>query len=706
MRIAAEQLVAALTPNYLSESSYDQAELNLGRAWIVSDDFAQPHFDAIRPFAEATSFGVNQIFSINFSTTVNYVFGVEASTTASATRRVHLWSTNRKTGVRTWQGFITLTLATATAHTVRDFKIDRKVESTGTVGVSGTAVTGSGTQFAANKVAVGARIGFGSTNPSQITEWFRVSARGSDTSITLDRTAGTITSGTAYVIEEFRPVYVATNATTTNGGIHYAKGVSIEDFLPGGTTIALAVSTDDQKAVYWIKDASTVTLTVACGAACDFDNATPTNLDTYVLHSPGAAQYRVFKFNLRAGLTVASGASVSAFVLQTGTQAVTGTISQNANLILANAGHGPGSGVSSLYCVTTTTINRIALANVTNGNTTFVSDTISETPPGGVGTYTATATLNTIEYMPAPLDVFVVGTTNASGAAYLTKFNSSGVPYDRKFGINSYYNEQTTKDTGHPIIFSNGAAVCFTNAGGNRLFVCRQGTTAPLHQVFIIPVGCDWEFAGDTQGRLIFPPIATPNCEKFARVFLIRRDYMGSDALGKTTEAARILARTADFSSETDSWQVVDFTGDISAFGGASEIQFAVEVKTCGDHCSVPEIVGVCVVYDDNTTDSHYAFSADKSSAALKQFTWRFKTAFGGTVPELRVSIYDDVNGGLLVTDTSEDMAAGTWEKSTNGGGSWSSYNSTDKANETTYIRFTPDSLADNVTVAAYLTQA
>jgi hypothetical protein len=39
--------------------------------------------------------------------------------------------------------------------------------------------------------------------------------------------------------------------------------VSIEDFISTGTTIPLAVSTDDQKAVYWIKDAATQTNTLS-----------------------------------------------------------------------------------------------------------------------------------------------------------------------------------------------------------------------------------------------------------------------------------------------------------------------------------------------------------------------------------------------------------------------------------------------------------
>jgi hypothetical protein len=107
---------------------------------------------------ESTPFAIVYSFAHNFSPTIDYLFGVENSTGATATRRVGLWTVNKKTGVRSWNGFITMTLATATAHTVRDFKMDVKNESTGTVQTTGTALTGTGTLFATNKVAVGARI--------------------------------------------------------------------------------------------------------------------------------------------------------------------------------------------------------------------------------------------------------------------------------------------------------------------------------------------------------------------------------------------------------------------------------------------------------------------------------------------------------------------------------------------------------------------
>jgi hypothetical protein len=128
------------------------------------------------------------------------------------------------------------------------------------------------------------------------------------------------------------------------------------------------------------------------------------------------------------------------------------------------------------------------------------------------------------------------------------------------------------------------------------------------------------------------------------------------------------------------------------------------EFKIFGLSCIPAQIYNISLVYEDNTTDSHYQPSVAQSSITNKYFAWRFSTAFGNTVPTLRVRLYDAVSGGLLVDDTTSSPS-GTWEKSTNDGSSWSAYDSTDKGNNTTYIRYTPLSLGDNVKVRALLTQ-
>lgn len=714
MRLSKEQLVTTPTTlNYLSESAYDYTKWNLGKGLIYNngatavDKYISPSFQAIRPMEESTAFAALYSFAYNLSSTTAYVFGVENSTGATATRRVHLWEINRKTDARTWKGFITLTLATATAHTCRDFKIDVKNETTGTVSVSGTAVTGTSTLFATNKVAVGARIGFGSTNPASITTWYRISTRTSDTALVLASSAPTYSAGTAYVIQEFRPVYLATNATTTNGGIHYAKGVSIEDFTPAGTTIALATTADDAKAVYWLKDAATQTNIVAAGMACDFAGATATTLDTHVIDLVSAGNYKFYKYNLRAPLTVASGNSVSAWVLTTGNNTFTGTGSQNANLCIATASHGTGSGVKSLYFVSTTRWMRAPVTNITSGSTTVIADTIIEVPPGGTSTFAVTGALSTVEYLSA-YDRFIVGSTHASGAfSYVTRFVSSGTEFDKMFGRNFFYTEQSAKDNRHPTIFSNQATVCaYHDAGENRVFITKAGTAITTNHIYVVDFGGDNDYADSNQGYLISPQITTSNALKYYIVFANHVNTIGSGELAKPTDGFRLYARTANITTDaTTGWTLLGETNDLSGFAGASSIQFKIVFKTISESLLPARILGVNVEYEDDNTDSHYALATEKCSTASKIFAWYFATAFGSTVPTMRVNLYDTDTGGLLLTDTTTASAFGTFEKSTDGT-TWGAYNTTDRANATTYVRYTPSSLADNIKVDPRFVQA
>lgn len=717
-RLSIEQLVTTpSTLNYLSESSYDHTKWNLGKGIIYNpgslaiDKYVSPHFDAIRPMEESTSFAVVYTYAYNFSPTIDYVFGLENSTTASATRRIHLWTVNKKTMARSWNGFITMTYATATAHTARDFKIDVKTETTGTVAVSGTAVTGTSTLFATNRVAIGARIGFGSTDPTQITTWYRVTARASDTGLTINTSAGTVSAGTAYVIQEFRPVVLNTNATTTNGGIHYGKGVSIEDFTSGGTTIALAVSTDDQKAMYWLRDAATQTNINGSGMALDFAAATPTSLPTYVLDFVSAGNYKFYTYNIRAALTVATGGSNSAWLIATGNNPYSGNGSLNSNLTIATAAHGTGSGVKSLYMVTTTRIYRVPITQIQSNSTTVFSapsDNIAEIPPGGTSTYAATAVLSTIEYM-SDADAFVVGTTHATSVfSYVTQYVASGAQFQNAFGRDYKYLEQSSKDNGHPTIFSNQITqFAFHDSGNsNLLYATKQGTVASTNHIYIMAFGADKNYAGTSAGYLISPQITTPNVQKYYRAFANHINIIGTGNLAKPTEPFDIYVRTTNITSDaTSGWNLMDETNDISSFAGASSIQFKIHFKTIGESCLPARILGINLSYEDVTTDSHFAISVAKSSLSSKVFAFWFKTAFGTTVPPLEISLYDADTGGLLLTDDTATPSAGTWEKTTDGT-NWTAYNTTDRGNSTTWIRYTPTSLADNIKVSAYLRQA
>jgi hypothetical protein len=663
-----------------------------------------------RPMEQSTAIPVAFPWALQWqddaNDSIDWVFLID-NAAAAATRRIVMYLYNRHTAVWTWQGFVTVTLPTATVYTVRGFRMTYDLYTTGTVSVSGTAVTGTGTAWQTNRVCVGNRIGFGSTNPALITTWYIISAIGSDTGITLAATAGTVAGGTAFVIEDLRAVMATTNATTTNGGLIVVKGLAKDLFSNVGGTVPAATTVDNIRASYWLADATTVTNINSTGMGIE-PKTSATSQFAYVID--GTANPVVFKYNIRAALVPTAGKdfSASVFILKTGSGgAVTGAIGQNNNGRLATVSHGPHSGVSTLYFTTASRVYAAPVSGITSASTTWLSGgtVATEVPPGGVNTFAATGALSSIEYATL-LDKFVI-TSNATNKCYVTQYRSDAGQWDRVFGVDTRQIDQGTADSSiTPVPSYTGGTPSVWSEGGLCYFAII-GTTVQINRVYALPIGADWEYNGTTGIEIILPELVTPEASKYTHVFVQENQVIGGKTganLGLPTEPYRVSYRTSGISDDSGSWTAVDSTGAISG-AGSSSIQFRLEFRTIGLTGIPSRIHSVGVVYEDLGTDSHYQPSVAQSSTASKAFAWRFSTSFGSTVPTLRVRLYNAVTGGLLLDDTTATSASGVFEKSTNDGGAWGAYNTTDKANETTYIRYTPTTLADNIKVRALLTQ-
>lgn len=691
-------------------TSYDSTKTTLGK-WIQQktggnwyDKYAGPFpMSVARPMEQSTTIPGIYPHVIDWGNNLHWVFLAD-NATANTTRRIICYTFNTATQAWSWRGFILLTYPSATNHTIRGLRVVRHNYTTGTVAVSGTAVTGSGTAWSTARFAVGGRIGFGSTDPTQISTWYYISAIGSDTGITLSASAGTISAGTAFVIEELRVYTATTNATAANGGLFVAKGVNFDDFTTGGTTFSAATTTDNIKAVYWLKDASTVLNTAAGGIGLG-GTVSNTSHDIYVINADSGTSLRIYKYNGRASLaSLSSGASTSAFTLRTGAQTVTGTISQTNACRIGTLSHGPGSGVSSLYTATTTRILRIAESGIVDASTNFVSDTMVEIPPGSTNTFAATGAMTSVEIANS-IDRLII-TTGSGQRHYVTQYNNTSSPIDKVILSDNKQIDQSAADAGLAVFPSTQSAgfSCWVEDG--IAYFARIGTTAIINQVYAFPLSADWDFASSSNNRLITQAIATVGASKFSRIGVWRDRIIGSDNLGIQPEPFKVYYRTAGITDNSGSWNAIQENGDISGVAGADSIQFMVEFRIIGVTCIPSRIYGLMVSYEDNSTDSHYQPSVANSNITTKIFAWRFSTAFGGTVPTLRINLYDAETGSLLLTDTTAASANGTFEKSTNNGGAWGSYNTTDKANDDTYIRYTPSSLGDNIKVRAVLLQA
>lgn len=687
-----------------TSSVYDDSKTFLGSLMRQytgpnpSDKFAGPSkIGMTRPIG-THNISIAHPHAIRWDSDTDWVFLADVAIPAAATRRIVLYSYNRSTSTYNYLGFITLTFPTTTGHTIRGFRVSRELYTIGDVGVSGTTVTGNGTSWQSDRMTVGSRIGFGSTDPTQIIDWYQIGSIDSDTQITLTSSAGTISAGTPYVIEDLRVLVATTNATATNGGFFVTKGLRVELFTPSGTTIPAATTIDNIQAVYFLADAATVTNTTAAGLALG-SRTSWTDQRAYILNVTGAA---VFVYNFRAALTLTDGRDNTTNVIKTGNQALSGTVPQLNNGRIVTASHGPGSGVESLYFVTTTRVYRSALTSITTGSTTWQTDFMIERPPGGVNTYAATLALSSIEY-DSYVDRFFIFSSGACGArSYVTVYQTIGDSFDHIFLVDDKQSDQSNADSGgvvHPSIL--GLPFSGWSEDG-LLHFCRVTTFEFYSQIYSLPVGAHQRFAFDTNELIISPKFDISDSTRLYNISIRDLPKLGNDAFSLPLEPYKCYYRTTGISSNTGSWTLIDDSGDLSGVTG-TEIQFAFIFKILGGFCIPSRICGFTVVYEDTTTDSHYQPSVSQSSIASRIFAWRQSVTWGSNIPNLRIQLFN-VMGSLISDDNVSSSAFGSWEYSSDGGSTWNVWDDTQDV-VGYYIRYTATSLPSGVRVRALLTQ-
>jgi hypothetical protein len=199
-------------------------------------------------------------------------------------------------------------------------------------------VTGTGTLFQTDGIAAGTgatnvagglgpRIGFGSTNPTEITQWYHIGQINSDTSIGLTTSPGVIPAGTPYVIEELRFAITIQNTTPANGGLFLLKGAGYHDFTTAGSTFPMiATAVDNQRGVYWLSDAGTTGNVITNQTPCGLTIAPEINKGlhyAYVIDGAGSSFVRCLRYNLRATGTITSGKMLMSIAYTTSTSTST-----------------------------------------------------------------------------------------------------------------------------------------------------------------------------------------------------------------------------------------------------------------------------------------------------------------------------------------------------------------------------------------------
>jgi hypothetical protein len=375
---------------------------------------------------------------------------------------------------------------------------------------------------------------------------------------------------------------------------------------------------------------------------------------------------------------------------------------------IANVSHGPGAGLTCLYFTTTTRVYRsVELSTIVAAQTGWIADNMTEVPPGGVNTFAAGGGMQAIEHSSV-IDKFFIMTTGAAGIrSYVTQYRTDGGQFDRIVFADMKQIDQGSADSSTTPTPSPLVSFFSVWIEGGMLYASRFGTTAVLNQLYAIPIGADWEYIATSNSRMHTPKIATPDCKSYVSAFVNAAQVVGGATgknLGLQPEPFRLQFRTSGIDDNSGAWTPLDDTMDLGGVAGAPFIQFRLEFRM-GNLLIPARLLNWGVIYNDNGMSDHWQGSTNVGTDITnKRFGFRHAAAYGSTVPRLKCELFDAESGVSLGSDDSVTQAW-AWSKSTNGGGAWGAYDSTDRANATTYVRVTPTGLADNIRVRGVLTE-
>jgi len=275
-----------------------------------------------------TTVQMNSLGFLKYNSDVSWVFYTNGETIFAA-KRIFLATYTKSTNELTMIGSIFNSFIQA-SNEAYGLTISMEYHTGGTVSVSSTIVTGVGTTWLTDGVCIGNRIGFGSSSSSGITQWYRVSTIVNDTTLTISReyendgiTNGlTIPIGTPYVIEDLRLIFANLGTSATNRGLFLYKGLRYENFTISPTTLPLATTVDNLRAVYRILDVTGTTATFTPIGIILENKTSFSQQDLFTLSYPSATTSSIQKFNIRAPLTfLTGGRSNSPYLFTTGSQA-------------------------------------------------------------------------------------------------------------------------------------------------------------------------------------------------------------------------------------------------------------------------------------------------------------------------------------------------------------------------------------------------
>jgi hypothetical protein len=204
----------------VSYSNYDSTKTVLGTdiykfsATNTYDYYISPNITAFRDITQDS--GVSNwgdLDAITYSGNTQWIFVLKGFTTSIATIDIGMYEFNKINFNYNYIGAVSCTATDTSNRSNQGIKANLDYYTGGTVEVNGTSVTGTSTDWISNRIPIGARIGFGSTNPGDISTWYRIS------NYPLMNSTPTLLNGvvTAIAVDSSGSLYIGGTFTTYSG---------------------------------------------------------------------------------------------------------------------------------------------------------------------------------------------------------------------------------------------------------------------------------------------------------------------------------------------------------------------------------------------------------------------------------------------------------------------------------------------------------
>jgi hypothetical protein len=687
------------TNNYLT--SYDSSKLNMGHLMTrLTDETGQIYVTPtetkfLRGFeiGGSTIFQINSLGFLKYTDDISWVFYTNFDTLGTTTKRIFLSTYDKSLNEFKEIGSISVNYTPNTEHACNSLIPSLENHTGGTVTVVGNTVLGSGTTWSGDGVCSGNRIGFGSTNPQNITTWYTISSVIDNTNLIISKEYPTdgivenlnLSAGTPYVIEDLRLIYVnrASGAAATTRGIGLVKGLRIDNFTSNPLTIPAATTIDNLRACYRLLDSATTTATFVPTGIILEDKVSLTEQYLFVQSNPAVTSINIQRFNVRAALSLTLGRSNSAFGFTTGTVNHLGT---NINLINSFIKGSNGDYYVNLF----TRVSRIIPANITIGSTTFIGDTMIESPPGTSTTFALSSQLQGFHYLPNA-DRFYISHNQGTIRNYVTPYSTSG-EFERVVNLNDTIESNTYVVSELDTLTSNFISLPLRTFYHDGLSYIVRDINNSRNVLYTLPIEADKEYHTTTNACIITPEFSTPDVVSYNKLYLRTKSTYNKGKFISPSEIVDVYFRTSGINDDSGSWTLTDDSGDISSATG-SAIQFKIAFSTIGLTCIPDKVYGIAVSYFSNgipLSTPFYEPSLKQSDISSQIFAWRQIYEFIDDT-EFNIDIYNVSGNTLLLTDNTNTPVNGAWEYSSNGGASWSVF--TSSANTIgNYIRYTPSS--------------